>query len=54
MQNYCQGAGIEIKYLHHNQDGTIDLSSVEQAAGSCGIYVEQPNPLGLLDGDTLN
>ena len=50
MQNYCQGAGIEIKYLHHNQDGTIDLSSVEQAAGSCGIYVEQPNPLGLLDG----
>ncbi len=50
MQNYCQGAGIEIKYLLHNQDGTIDLSSVEQAAGSCGIYVEQPNPLGLLDG----
>mgnify|MGYP001159550031 FL=1 len=50
MQNYCQGAGIEIKYLQHNQDGSIDLSSVEQAAGSCGIYVEQPNPLGLLDG----
>ena len=50
MQNYCQGAGIEIKYLHHHQDGTIDISSAEQAAGSCGIYVEQPNPLGLLDG----
>ena len=26
------------------------MSSAEQAAGSCGIYVEQPNPLGLLDG----
>ena len=50
MNNYCQGAGIEIRYLKHNSDGTLDLSSVQDAAGSCGVYVEQPNPLGLLDG----
>lgn len=49
MQNYCQGAGIEIKMLEHNPDGSINLASAQQAAGSCGVYVEQPNPLGLLD-----
>ena len=26
------------------------FDSLQQAAGSCGIYVEQPNPLGILDG----
>ena len=36
--------------LKHNQDGTIDLESAIEAAGSCGVYVEQPNPIGLLDG----
>jgi glycine dehydrogenase subunit 1 len=50
MTNYCQGAGITIKYIKHNSDGSIDLTSAQQAAGSCGVYVEQPNPLGLLDG----
>jgi glycine dehydrogenase subunit 1 len=50
MQNYCQGGGIEIRILRHNQDGTIDLESAIEAAGSCGVYVEQPNPIGLLDG----
>ena len=50
MHNYCQGAGISIKYLKHNPDGTLDLTSVSDAAGACGVYVEQPNPLGILDG----
>ena len=50
MHNYCQGAGIVLKILKHNKDGTLDLSSVQDAAGSCGVYVEQPNPLGILDG----
>ena len=50
MHNYCQGAGITLKILKHNQDGTLDLESVKSAAGSCGVYVEQPNPLGILDG----
>ncbi|MBT60618.1 MAG: aminomethyl-transferring glycine dehydrogenase [Euryarchaeota archaeon] len=49
MRNYCQGAEIDIRFLRHHSDGTLDLKSVEEAAGSCGIYVEQPNPLGILD-----
>ena len=50
MHNYCQGAEINIKFLRHHADGTLDLESVSEAAGSCGVYIEQPNPLGILDG----
>jgi glycine dehydrogenase subunit 1 len=50
MYNYCQGAGITLKTLKHNADGTLDLAAVQDAEGSCGVYVEQPNPLGILDG----
>lgn len=49
MENYCQGADITIKTLNHNADGTLDLESLKEAAGSCGVYLEQPNPLGVLD-----
>jgi glycine dehydrogenase subunit 1 len=49
IHNYTQGGGIQIKTLQHHSDGTLDLHSLAEAAGSCGIYVEQPNPLGLLD-----
>lgn len=50
IHNYTQGGGITIKTLRHNSDGTLDLDSLAEATGSCGIYVEQPNPLGILDG----
>ena len=50
MSNYCQGADISIKLLRHHPDGTLDIDAVSEAAGSCGVYVEQPNPLGILDG----
>ena len=50
MYNYCQGADISIKLLRHHPDGTLDIDAVSEAAGSCGVYVEQPNPLGILDG----
>ena len=50
IHNYTQGGGITIKTLRHNSDGTLNLESLSEAAGSCGIYVEQPNPLGILDG----
>ncbi|MBT5594269.1 MAG: glycine dehydrogenase, partial [Euryarchaeota archaeon] len=50
MYNYCQGGGITIKLLRHHSDGTLDLNAVSEATGSCGVYVEQPNPLGILDG----
>jgi glycine dehydrogenase subunit 1 len=50
IHNYTQGGGITIKSLRHNSDGTLNLESLSEAAGSCGIYVEQPNPLGILDG----
>ena len=46
IYNYTQGGGISIKTLQHNSDGTLNLESLREAAGSCGIYVEQPNPLG--------
>ena len=49
MHNYCQGADITIKTLKHRIDGTLDMDSVAEAAGSCGVYVEQPNPLGIMD-----
>jgi len=50
IHNYTQGGGVLIKTLRHNSDGTLNLESLSEAAGSCGIYVEQPNPLGVLDG----
>lgn len=50
IHNYTQGGDIQIKTLRHNSDGTINLESLSEAAGSCGVYVEQPNPLGILDG----
>ncbi|RZD46293.1 MAG: aminomethyl-transferring glycine dehydrogenase [Methanobacteriota archaeon] len=48
--NYTQGGGIEVRTLKHTSDGLLDLSSLSLAKGACGVYVEQPNPLGLLDG----
>ena len=50
IHNYCQGAGIEIKMLRHDANGCIDLEDVTRAKGSCAVYVEQPNPLGIIDG----
>ena len=49
MQNYCQGAEIEIKMLRHGDDGKVLQSSLEESKGACGVYVEQPNPYGILD-----
>ena len=50
IENYSQGGGVVIKTIKHNEDGTLNLESLAEAAGSCGVYVEQPNPLGILDG----
>ena len=50
IHNYCQGAGIEIKMLRHDANGCINLEDVTRAKGSCAVYVEQPNPLGIIDG----
>ena len=50
IYNYTQGGGITIKTLKHNDDGTLDLNSLAEAKGSCGVYLEQPNPLGIIDG----
>ena len=49
MFNYCQGAEIEIRTIEHHEDGSLNLESLAKAAGSCGVYLEQPNPLGVLD-----
>ena len=49
MHNYCQGADIHIKMLKHGPDGKVLHASFEEAKGSCGVYVEQPNPYGILD-----
>ena len=50
IHNYCQGAGIEVKTLRHDENGCINLDDVKRAHGSCAVYVEQPNPLGIIDG----
>ena len=49
IENYTQGAEIEIKMLPHDEEGMLDLTAAASAEGSCAIYVEQPNALGLLD-----
>ena len=49
IENYTQGVGIELHKLPHNADGTLDIGAAASAAGSCAVYVEQPNALGLLD-----
>ncbi len=49
IHNYTQGGGVEVKTLKHLDDGTLDLASAARASGSCGVYVEQPNPFGILD-----
>ena len=49
VHNYTQGGGLDIRKLPHNSDGTINLESVEDASGSCAVYVEQPNAYGILD-----
>ena len=49
IENYTQGVGIVLHTLPHNEDGTLDLEAAASAAGSCAVYVEQPNALGLLD-----
>ena len=49
IHNYTQGAEIKIEYIEHNQDGSINMDSLEKARGSCGIYVEYPNALGIID-----
>jgi glycine dehydrogenase subunit 1 len=53
IQNYTQGAEIIIKAIPHDDDGHIDLEAAKIAAGSCAIYVEQPNAFGLLDNGLL-
>ena len=49
IQNYSQGAGIEIKFLCHGDDGRLNLEQAGKAAGASAVYVEQPNAFGLLD-----
>ena len=43
------GGRNDIRTIAHNDDGTINMDSLKEAAGSCGVYLEQPNPLGVLD-----
>ena len=50
IHNYCQGAGINVEMLRHDENGCINLEDVQRARGSCAVYVEQPNPLGIIDG----
>tara|TARA_Y100000748_G_scaffold211530_1_gene177402 strand:+ start:484 stop:1899 length:1416 start_codon:yes stop_codon:yes gene_type:complete len=49
IENYAQGSGIELRVLKHGSDGRVDLSEATSAAGSCAVYVEQPNAFGELD-----
>ena len=49
IQNYTQGGGIILKKIPHDNDGHLDLEVLKQAAGSCAVYVEQPNAFGIAD-----
>ena len=48
IQNYIQGAGIELRLLC-GSDGIIDLENAKEAAGCAAVYVEQPNSFGIID-----
>ena len=49
IQNYTQGGGITIKRIPHDDNGFISLDAIKVAAGSCAVYVEQPNAFGIAD-----
>lgn len=49
IYNYTQGAEIKIEFIEHNDDGTINLDSLAKAKDSCGVYLEYPNSLGIID-----
>ena len=53
IENYTSGGGIELRVLPHLETGHLDLSAIDACEGSCAVYVEQPNPLGLLDEGLL-
>ena len=53
IENYTQGVGIKIEMLPHTEDGLLDLVAAKEAAGSCAVYVEQPNAFGVLDEGLL-
>ena len=53
IENYTMGGGIILKKLKHTSDGLIDIEDLSNAIGSCAIYVEQPNPIGILDGGII-
>ena len=54
IKNYTSGAGIEIRTIDHDKDGLLNIESAKVAAGSCALYVEQPNALGILDEGLLD
>ena len=53
IENYVQGAGINIQILKHKKNGLLDIDSASIANGSCAVYVEQPNSFGILDEGLL-
>ena len=53
IENYVQGAGINIQILKHNKNGHLDIDAASIANGSCAVYVEQPNSFGILDDGLL-
>lgn len=54
IHNYTQGVGIDLHTLPHNDDGTLDITAASIADGSCAVYVEQPNALGILDDGLIS
>ena len=54
IENYLQGGETEIRILEHSRDGHLDLNAAANAAGSCAVYVEQPNAFGELDAGISN
>jgi len=49
IQNYTQGGGISIKRIPHDENGFVSFDAIKEAAGSCAVYVEQPNAFGIAD-----
>lgn len=49
IHNYTMGGEIEVKTLPFDEKGMVSLSSADIAEGACAVYVEQPNPFGVID-----
>ncbi len=56
LENYARNAGVEIREMPYGDDGLVKLPSSADVKDAAGIYIENPNFFGMIDGriDEIN